>query len=103
MPKKILKMHHAEYHFNREMVYKMKKRKANNFRITNRLRPDMRLHRNVALGILLGLENVLIKKRSASEVLKKLLRSNRSWGRKRPGTIGKIFYDIIRQKLFLKL
>ena len=23
---KILKMHHAEYHFNREMVYKMKKK-----------------------------------------------------------------------------
>jgi 16S rRNA (cytosine967-C5)-methyltransferase len=62
----------------------------------------MRLHRNVALGILLGLENVLIKKRSASEVLKKLLRSNRSWGGKDRRTIGKIFYDIIRQKLFFE-
>ena len=27
---KILKMHHAEYNFNREMLYKMKKKKEQN-------------------------------------------------------------------------
>lgn len=57
-----------------------------------------KLHRNVALGILKGLENALIKKRSAAEVIKKLLKNNPNWGSRDRRIIAQVFYDIIRQK-----
>ena len=35
----------------------------------------MKLHRNIALGIIAGLESSLFEKRPATEVIKKLLKS----------------------------
>ena len=62
----------------------------------------MKLHRNIALGIVSGLENTLIKKRPAADVIKKLLKSNSNWGSRDRKSIAKIFYDIIRQKRLLE-
>ena len=58
----------------------------------------MKLHRNIALGIVSGLENTLIEKRPAADVIKKLLKSNPGWGSRDRRTIAQAFYDIIRQK-----
>ena len=58
----------------------------------------MKLHRNIALGIVLGLENTLIDKLSEADVIKKLLKSNNVWGSRDRRTLAKAFYDIIRQK-----
>jgi 16S rRNA (cytosine967-C5)-methyltransferase len=58
----------------------------------------MKLHRNIALGIVSGLENTLIEKRLAADVIKKLLKSNPGWGSRDRRTIAQAFYDIIRQK-----
>ena len=60
----------------------------------------MKLHRNIALGIVSGLENTLIEKRPAADVLKKLLKINPSWGSRDRKTIAQVFYDIIREKKF---
>lgn len=62
----------------------------------------MRLHRNIALGIASGLNETLIDKRPASDVIKKLLKSNPSWGSRDRRIIAKIFYDIIRQKRLIE-
>ena len=60
----------------------------------------MKLHRNIALGIVSGLKNTLIDKRLAADVIKKLLKSNTGWGSRDRRTIAQAFYDIIRQKRF---
>ena len=58
----------------------------------------MKLHRNIALGIMSALEITLLEKRNAKNTLKKLLKSNPNWGSKDRRIIAKIFYDIVRQK-----
>ena len=58
----------------------------------------MKLHRNIALGIISGLESTLIDRRPASDVIKKLLKSSPSWGSRDRRIIAQAFYDIIRQK-----
>lgn len=58
----------------------------------------MKLHRNIALGIVAGLESSLFEKRPAAEVIKKLLKSNRDWGSRDRRIIAQVFYDVIRQK-----
>ena len=58
----------------------------------------MKLHRNIALGILSGLESTLIDRRPASDVIKKLLKSRPGWGSRDRRIIAQAFYDIIRQK-----
>lgn len=58
----------------------------------------MKLHRNIALGIVAGLETSLFEKRPAAEVIKKLLKSNRGWGSRDRRIIAQVFYDVIRQK-----
>ena len=60
--------------------------------------PNMKLHRNIALGILSGLESTLIDRRPASDVIKKLLKSSPGWGSRDRRIIAQAFYDIIRQK-----
>ena len=62
----------------------------------------MKLHRNIALGILSGLENTLIEKHHAADVLKRLLKSNPGWGSRDRRTIAQVFYDVIRQKRFFQ-
>ena len=58
----------------------------------------MKLRRNIALGIVAGLESSLFEKRPAAEVIKKLLKSNRGWGSRDRRIIAQVFYDVIRQK-----
>ena len=62
----------------------------------------MKLHRNIALGIELGLKNILVEKKPAADVIKRLLKSNTKWGSRDRKAIGKIFYDIIRQKRLIE-
>jgi len=62
----------------------------------------MKLHRNIALGIELGLKNTLVEKKPAADVIKRLLKSNSKWGSRDRNVIGKIFYDIIRQKRLIE-
>ena len=61
----------------------------------------MKLHRNIALGIVSGLEKTLFEKYQAAEVIKRLFKSNLRWGSKDRRTIAQAFYDIIRQKRLL--
>ena len=61
----------------------------------------MKLHRNIALGIVSGLEKTLFEKYQAAEVIKRLFKSNSRWGSKDRRTIARAFYDIIRQKRLL--
>ncbi len=58
----------------------------------------MKLHRNIALGIVSGLEKTLVEKHQAAEVIKRLFKSNLRWGSRDRRTIAQAFYDIIRQK-----
>ena len=60
----------------------------------------MKLHRNIAMGIVSGLEDTLIDKRPAADVIKRLLKSNPGWGSRDRRTIAQAFYDIVRQKRF---
>lgn len=60
----------------------------------------MKLHRNIALGIISGLEKTLIEKHPAANVIKRLLKSNLGWGSRDRRNIAQAFYDIIRQKRF---
>ena len=62
----------------------------------------MKLHRNIALGIELGLKNTLVEKKPAAGVIKRLFKSNTKWGSRDRKAIGKIFYDIIRQKRLIE-
>ncbi len=62
----------------------------------------MKLHRNLALGICSGLEDTLVEKHPAADVLKKLLKSNPGWGSRDRRTIAQVFYDVIRQKRFFQ-
>jgi 16S rRNA (cytosine967-C5)-methyltransferase len=62
----------------------------------------MKLHRNIALGIELGLKNTLVEKKPAADVIKRLLKSNTRWGSRDRKAIGKIFYDIIRKKRLIE-
>ena len=63
----------------------------------------MKLHRNIALGIMSALEITLLEKRNAKNTLKKLLKSNPNWGSKDRRIIAKIFYDIVRQKRLFEI
>ena len=58
----------------------------------------MKLHHNVALGIMSALEITLLENRNAKNTLKKLLKSNPNWGSTDRRIIAKVFYDILRQK-----
>ena len=60
----------------------------------------MKLHRNIALGILCGLDKTLIDKRPAADVIKRLFKNNPIWGSRDRRTVAQAFYDIIRQKRF---
>ena len=103
--KLILKMHRAEYHFNREMIYKMKKSKEESQKNWHTVSfvCVMKLHRNIALGIISALEITLLEKRNARNTLKKLLKSNPNWGSTDRRIIAKVFYDIVRQKRLFEI
>ena len=58
----------------------------------------MKLHKNLALGIISGLEAILAENLNANDVVRRLLKSNSSWGSRDRKTVAKILYDIIRWK-----
>lgn len=58
----------------------------------------MKLHRNMALGILSALEETFTQQKSAAEIIQKTLKSNRGWGSRDRKMIAKAFYDILRNK-----
>ena len=62
----------------------------------------MKLHRNVALGIVTGLKSTFIEKKPPSDVIKKLLKSSSKWGSRDRKVIAKVFYDVIRQKRLIQ-
>ena len=62
----------------------------------------MKLHRNVAFGIVSGLKRTIVDKKPASDVIKKLLKSNSKWGSRDRKVIAKVFYDVIRQKRLIQ-
>ena len=62
----------------------------------------MRLHRNISFGITSGLRKTLVNQIPASDVIRKILKSNSKWGARDRKIIAKIFYEIIRQKRLIK-
>lgn len=60
----------------------------------------MKLHRNLALGIISGLERTLVEGYPAADTLKRLLKSNPGWGSRDRRIIAQAFYDVVRQKRF---
>ncbi len=58
----------------------------------------MRLHRNIAVGIIDGLENILIDKIALRPALNKLLKKNKKWGARDRKFVFNIIIEIVRWK-----
>ena len=58
----------------------------------------VKLHRNLALGIISGLEAIFIEQQPSKYVLSKLLKSDRRWGSRDRKLVAKAILDIIREK-----
>jgi len=58
----------------------------------------MKLHQNLALGIISCLEMILKEKKALKSSLKKLLKKNRNWGSRDRRLIGEAVLEIIRWK-----
>lgn len=58
----------------------------------------MRLHRNIAVGIIEGLENILIDKIALKPALNKLLKKNKKWGARDRKFVFNIIIEIVRWK-----
>ena len=58
----------------------------------------MRLHRNIAVGIIEGLENIFIGKIALKPALNKLLKKNKKWGARDRKFVFNIIIEIVRWK-----
>ena len=58
----------------------------------------MKIYKNIASGIVLGLERTLKQKQPARIVLPQLFKMNRQWGSRDRKLVGRIFFDILRCK-----
>lgn len=58
----------------------------------------MKIYKNIASGIVLGLRRILEQKQPARIVLPQLFKMNRQWGSRDRKLVGKIFFDILRFK-----
>ena len=58
----------------------------------------MKLHRNLALGIVEGLQNIFIAKVPLRIELSRLLKLNRKWGSRDRRLLGQILLDCVRWK-----
>jgi len=56
----------------------------------------MKLHRNLALGIVEGLQNIFIAKVPLRIELSRLLKLNRKWGSRDRRLLGQILLDCVR-------
>lgn len=60
----------------------------------------MKIHRNLAVGVIRGLELILIQKQALRPSLKKILKQNNKWGARDRRTIGEALLDCIRWKRY---
>lgn len=60
----------------------------------------MKLHRNLALGIVAGLKEIILDKKQADLTVEHLLQSNKSWGARDRNFIASNIYHIVRYKRF---
>jgi len=58
----------------------------------------MKMHRNIALGVIEGLQRILDEQQPARIVLPKLFKKHRQWGGRDRKTAGKMLFDILRWK-----
>ena len=58
----------------------------------------MKLHRNIALGIIEGLQTILDHQEALRPTLQKLLKRNRKWGSRDRKQLGEAVLDCIRWK-----
>ncbi|MEK9613854.1 MAG: RsmB/NOP family class I SAM-dependent RNA methyltransferase [Flavobacteriaceae bacterium] len=58
----------------------------------------MKLHRNIALGIVEGLQQLLEEKQNLRTVLNQLLKKNRKWGSRDRRLLGEVLLDCVRWK-----
>lgn len=58
----------------------------------------MRLHQNIAIGIISGLDSILLKDELAQYTIPNILKNNSKWGARDRRLVGQILYDIIRWK-----
>ena len=58
----------------------------------------MRLHRNIAIGIIEGLKNILFDKRALRPTLNKLLKNKKKWGARDRKFVSNIIIEIVRWK-----
>ena len=60
----------------------------------------MKIHRNLAEGIIRGLELILIQEHALRPTLNKVLKYNKKWGSRDRRTLGKALLDCIRWKRY---
>ncbi len=58
----------------------------------------MRLHRNLALGVINGLHEIFLNNVYADKAVEKLLKSNKRWGARDRAFVAETIYDIVRLK-----
>lgn len=58
----------------------------------------MKLHRNIAHGIVLGLQTILARQEALRPTLQNLLKRNRKWGSRDRKQLGEVILDCIRWK-----
>lgn len=59
---------------------------------------SLKIHRNIALGAILGLQRILDQHQPARIVVPQMFKMHRQWGRRDRKTLGKILFDILRWK-----
>lgn len=58
----------------------------------------MKLHKNLALGIIQGLESIFIDNEPAQYAIPRLMKQHRRWGSRDRRIVAQILYDIVRWK-----
>ena len=58
----------------------------------------MKLHRNIAHGIVLGLQTILARQEALRPTLQNLLKRNRKWGSRDRKQLGEVILDCISWK-----
>lgn len=58
----------------------------------------IKIHRNIALGVILGLQRILEQHQPTRVIMPQLFKMNRQWGSRDRKATGKILFDILRWK-----
>lgn len=59
----------------------------------------IKIHRNIALGVILGLQRILDQHQPARVIVPQLFKMHRQWGSRDRKTAGRILFDILRWKV----